>query len=467
MIQITRAQARLIRAVLRKSAPIGSARNYRPPLALHAGEDGLRVRIHAAEVAVEWHNPGTRPPDTIVLPGQALDDFEGAKDAEVALTLQGNDLVQARWNDGGVPQSRDYATVPLDKLSPFPEEPKKFTALDTTFLKALDDASQTASHENSRFALKNLQLRGKAGELASTNGRELLLQRGFAFPFKDDVLIPSIGVFGGRELAGEPVAMGKSDKHVCLRVGPWKFFFEINDAARFPRIESAIPMFAGKSTILRMAPDDASFLIHALPRLPGREDNEQVTVDLNGHAAIRAREEDQNRVTELRLSRSEVVGPAVRFVSNRQFLAHALRLGLTEFHVTRPDSPIVGRDKTRLFVWVPLDQSAAIPPKDDATRIDSINNTETTPEPTQRRMTMPAQQPNGHGTNGTSETDAARQERGGSIVELITEAEELRTVMLDASARLTRLLSGLKQHRRQSRAVQAAMHSLQQLKLGG
>ena len=80
---------------------------------------------------------------------------------------------------------------------------------------------------------------------------------------------------------------------------------------------------------------------------------------------------------------------------------------------------------------------------------------------------MPAQQPNSQGTNGTSETDAARQDRGGSIVELITEAEELRTVMLDASARLSRLLSGLKQHRRQSRAVQAAMHSLQQLKLGG
>ena len=68
MIQITRAQARLIRAVLRKSAPIGSARNYRPPLALHAGEDGLRVRIHAAEVAVEWHDSGPRPPDMTVAP---------------------------------------------------------------------------------------------------------------------------------------------------------------------------------------------------------------------------------------------------------------------------------------------------------------------------------------------------------------------------------------------------------------
>jgi hypothetical protein len=50
-------------------------------------------------------------------------------------------------------------------------------------------------------------------------------------------------------------------------------------------------------------------------------------------------------------------------------------------------------------------------------------------------------------------------------VELITEAEELRTVMADASARLSRLLAGLKQHRRQSRAVQAAVHSLKQLQL--
>ena len=80
---------------------------------------------------------------------------------------------------------------------------------------------------------------------------------------------------------------------------------------------------------------------------------------------------------------------------------------------------------------------------------------------------MPAQHSRGPDTNGTSETDAARQEGGGTIAELIAEAEALRTVMLDASARLSHLLSGLKQHRRQSRAVQAAMHSLKQLKLDG
>ena len=72
---------------------------------------------------------------------------------------------------------------------------------------------------------------------------------------------------------------------------------------------------------------------------------------------------------------------------------------------------------------------------------------------------------NGHASQGATHPNGDRSERGQSIVELIAEAEELRNVMMDASARLSRLLSGLKQHRRQSRAVQAAMQSLKQLRL--
>jgi hypothetical protein len=78
---------------------------------------------------------------------------------------------------------------------------------------------------------------------------------------------------------------------------------------------------------------------------------------------------------------------------------------------------------------------------------------------------MPAPQPNGHTTNGTPDPSAGRSENGMNFADLLSEAEELRTVVLDASARLARLISGLKQHRRQSRAVQDAVRSLKQLKL--
>ena len=46
MIQITRALARQLRAVLRKAAPLGSGRNDRPSLSLHAGPDGMQIRCH-------------------------------------------------------------------------------------------------------------------------------------------------------------------------------------------------------------------------------------------------------------------------------------------------------------------------------------------------------------------------------------------------------------------------------------
>ena len=80
---------------------------------------------------------------------------------------------------------------------------------------------------------------------------------------------------------------------------------------------------------------------------------------------------------------------------------------------------------------------------------------------------MPAPTTNNHATNGSPNSNPDRSERSLGIVELIAEAEELRTVLSDASMRVARLLSALKQHRRQSRAVQAAMQSLKQLQLNG
>ena len=77
---------------------------------------------------------------------------------------------------------------------------------------------------------------------------------------------------------------------------------------------------------------------------------------------------------------------------------------------------------------------------------------------------MPAPPSIGSPVHHTADTSAHSQ-RSPSIVDLIAETEELRTVVLDASSRLSRLLTGLKLHRRQSRAVQAAMQSLKQLKL--
>jgi hypothetical protein len=51
----------------------------------------------------------------------------------------------------------------------------------------------------------------------------------------------------------------------------------------------------------------------------------------------------------------------------------------------------------------------------------------------------------------------------GEPVDPLTEAEALRTLLQEAAGRGTRLIAALKQQRRQSRAIQAAMASLRKL----
>ena len=69
--------------------------------------------------------------------------------------------------------------------------------------------------------------------------------------------------------------------------------------------------------------------------------------------------------------------------------------------------------------------------------------------------------------NGHPSDDRTPPERNGGIGELIAEAEALRNLLSDASARSARLVAALKQHRRQAKAVEAAVVSLRQLNLGG
>jgi hypothetical protein len=213
VIEITRPLARQLRAVLRKCAPPGSPRGSRPRLTLHCDGKGLRVRAHHTEVLLEYHQPGPRPPETITLPGEALDHFEGRTDAVVTLEDVGAGTVQARWDDG-VPQVRQYTAPAVDKLPTFAEEPGKLFPLDPGILKALDDAAHSAARDGVRFAVQKLQLRGGTGDIVATDGRQLLIQGGYALPWKEDVLVPAVGAFTCRELPQDgPIAIGKTDTH--------------------------------------------------------------------------------------------------------------------------------------------------------------------------------------------------------------------------------------------------------------
>jgi hypothetical protein len=462
-----------------------------PAVCLTSGPDGLRARARFIDAAVEYHasEAAGSTAETLWLPFQVLDDCQGKKDDPVHVEVTGKNRVTAQWRDGSVPQIVQYdINEPADADS-FPAVPETFAENPPGILQALVEAGESADAEAVRYAVNCIQLRA-TGRINATDGRQLLVQSGFVFPWTEDLLIPRSKVFTSPELAGDqPILVGKSGDWVALRTGPWTVWLAINTDGRFPDMERHIPLPADAKTRCQFSPADAEFLVQAIPRLPCDEEfNLPITVDLNGQIAIRAKAADQPKVTEVVLTSSTCSGEPIRLNMNRKFLARAARLGFRELLVYGDKVPVLCQDASRQFVWALLDPNPTIPPPKDPIRIESGQAATDipTPKPKTRRRTPTVSQPtnnsNGNGqpqassqppaneqaakTNGQAHRTGRKPSRE-DVVGLIRQAEATRSVLRDALVKTNELVKALKQHGRRNRAIQNTLASLRQLKTLG
>jgi hypothetical protein len=467
MLQIARSLARTFRTVCRRAHP----RQTRVAVVVMSCPEGLSVRAPDADVTVVYHQGGSYPSATVALPLEAFADFEGRGEALVTLEAKADGKVTAAtWEDAGVPQAKEYEAPDLTKLPTCPPSPASFTANDPGLLGALTEAVRTASHYPAKLNSDRLQLRGKTGVIVATDGRQLLLQSGFLFPWQEDLLVLPNPVFGCKELGqGLLVEVGRTETHVTLRVGPWCVHLRIDKDGRFPQAERVLPQPKPTWTCWQLHAEDAASLANALPRLPGKDDDCQpVTVDLNGAVTVRARSREHDDTTELVLVRSSCTGKAVRFCTDRQYLRRVAQMGLTEVHVEDFNKPVLARDSQRQLVWVPLPKAGIVAPQPSAGRILSAKPVEAAESPQPVRKEEPVTLPNPNGAAGTGaqpKSTAAAPTNGNSsgINALIEEAEALKAVLRDAYERTGRLLIALRRQKKESQVVRNTLASLRQL----
>jgi hypothetical protein len=462
LIAIPRSLIRRARAIFRVIARRSTV--MQPVVSFHAASDGLRIRLHKADIDVEFHRPGSHSKEVIALPLNALADFEGRDDGPVALeSAQGK--VFARWQDGALPRETEY---PAEDVPPFPGMPTKMLSVEENLRKALTDATGSADQTASRYALNHLLLRGRTGEIVATDGRQLLVQNGFQFGWSDDVLIPASPVVGHRELANETAsAIGRGEKHVALRIGAWTFWLPINKEGRFPRYEVVFPRKLGSASRMQLDPLDATFLEHALSRLPGAdEDSKPVTLDLNTPPVIRAKAYGQSQTTEVVLARSKSSGAPVRLSLNRRYLERAVKLGFRECLVVNADTPIVCQDANRKLIIMLLDNKSALSPSEDAIRVVSDQQQPAAaPTARTRRPSIVNEAPKPRVVRPTEQVppNSPSDPGAGIVVDLVTEAQALRDMLHAGFTRAARLVAALKRQRRQDQLLKSTLSSLRQL----
>jgi DNA polymerase III sliding clamp (beta) subunit (PCNA family) len=468
LIIITRRLAKRLKTVFRQALSI-SGRGTKPIVQLAAGSHGLRIRCGNGRAAVEFRLDGEQPEETLFIPFDLLSDVDGGRETPVEIRSQ-DGKVTATWRDGAVPRliQHDGPKVLSENWPPTPEE---MIENRSHLLSALHDASETTDSDSVRYALGCIQLRGESGKVVATDGRQILVQAGYTFPWKDDILLPSGKIFGSAQLPDdEPVFVGQIAEWFTLRVGPWTIWLTLHSEGRFPDTESHIGRPESAVASFVVDPSDARFLLENVSQLPGDDEyNLPVTVDLNGHVAVRANSAEQPRPTELVLSASRLTGEPVRMNMNRCYLKRAMQLGFRKGHVFGPKAPVLCQDDRRSYLWALLNADSAVPPHQDAIRIESskpeadVHVPQTTTH--KRKVAMPESTPNENGRakstrRRTSDNGSSRHDDVGILIE---QAEGVKTSLRETLAMTAELVSALKQHRKQSKAVRVALASLREL----
>ena len=186
MISIPRSILRTFRAVARRAGRQSSRAMSKLLVAISAGSDGCRVRAALPEVAIEYRLAGQFEPETILLPIEALNAWEGRGDELVTLEQQPECCVLASWSDRGVPRQVEFRVGLKDTVN-FPDPPTMLTPNEPGLWSALRSAAASTDHNSTRYALSCLHFRGSLGRIDATDGGQILAQSGFQLGFEDDV----------------------------------------------------------------------------------------------------------------------------------------------------------------------------------------------------------------------------------------------------------------------------------------
>ncbi|QDU59572.1 hypothetical protein Pan216_04020 [Planctomycetes bacterium Pan216] len=460
MITISRSLVRRLRIAFARGLG-AKVRKHVPSVQVQTGDRGIFVRAKNDRCAIAFHMPGTFEAHRFALPFEALKQCEGPKSEEVTLTTTDREVV-LQWIASRVPQSVRF---PLKDAEDFPPLPDQMESNSSHLLDALREAVAVASDENTRYALDHLQLRGDRGQVVATDGRQLLAQGGFSFPWDDDLLIPANRLFASSDLGGhETVQIGTKEDWVVIRSGPWTLWGHVAKTARFPKLGDLLTPNRTNASALLLADGDAAFLAEAVERLPGNDaSNSPVTVDLNGSVAIRSQGAGDAQPTEIVLTNSRRDGDAISWSTHREHLRRAARLGFRRIGVVDQEAPICCQDEDRIYVWASLGTYGLVSSSTDAIRIesptrDTKRSTQANqPQSTERNTSM---------IKSNSQSSEKHEETADqqSVNDMLEAAEALKGSLRQALADTYVLIAGLKKQRKQSKILRSAVMSLRQLR---
>lgn len=430
-------------------------RDSGPVVSFREVGDSFQITANYQDCWIQYREIGEFDFTICALPWKGLQRLTEAKSDDLTLTMEREEN-RVEWEENGVTHAEAYPDGPADEVPIFPTV-DGWKPQDARLLTALQEANQTVAKDSTRYALNCLLLRGKSNDLVATDSRQLLIQKGFDWPWTDERMMPASRGFRSATLrrATEmgPVEVGRSEKHVVFRFGNWSLAFPIVTDARFPSVDTIVPSDTHAQTTLCLDDADHKWLGQRLPR-SSAPSKQVATIELNGAVAVRCAERDKAPVEEWILSNSRRQGPEACVETDACYLSRLHDLGLSRIEVGDENSPFVARDSQQTYLWMGLSGKPTPRPK-TIEKIVSPRRRQTRRSPQPPKLKEP--------TMPQNSTSPPKPEETSEIDQLIEHSTRIKTKLKDLQMEMQELITTLRGQKKQAKIVRNTIDSLQKL----
>ena len=316
-------------------------------------EDGLAVSAHCSGAVLTLCFPDTTNVEPFTIPWPIIKQIAKKWEGIVEIDIS-DDTVNVRWDEYGIPQRKSFnKEEPRDPcILPVPE---RFEVDALQLYDGIVAAFPYTDPDAQRYALGGVALNGSNSTIAATDGRQMMIQSGYTFPWKENVVCPASKIFTSKELRslGDTVSIGLVDGWLCFQVG--HVTFQLREAdGKFPNVESIWVDNEGEQWV-NLNPADVKFVLKRLGDMPGKEEGSSpVVLVFDDHVSIRGYDTEQNARTDLRLTNSSYNGPPLQDTLNREYLKQALALGIDMISLSPNHSPIRAQSESKRVMIMPL-----------------------------------------------------------------------------------------------------------------
>jgi DNA polymerase III sliding clamp (beta) subunit (PCNA family) len=372
------------------------------------------------------------------------------------------------------PAVEEFPPVPKIKSEPVP--------LSNDIRTALLEAMECASTDATRYILQGACIDvtdKKCNYLVGTDGRHLYSSNSFALPLAESLIIPTHKFLGWKEFNADGEwqlrvpAKNADNQYLQISSRRWRFIHR-GIEGQYPNWRQIVRNPDETKTSIELDPSSTDSVIALIARIPNHDKvNRTIGIEIKGrHIHLLGKSQASEQWTRFEVEPSKTTGRDVTVYLNRDYLAKALRFGLSRIEIIDEMSPLRFTSGSRQMIVMPV--------RPDAARVNShptppaaqpaATNTNPPPEEAQEERNTTMRQPNGSAT-GTPTNGATRSaqttEDKSALETALAQVEIVRGDFRNAIAGLNKLCEALKAAQRDQKTadkeVQSARQTLEKL----